>query len=88
MIDPNLYKQCSRLVHVRIESEPSPVSVESLIESELKKLSEHVKDDRNRSDISNEKLEKEKNDAENDEGFCDKASIITDPSSPESLEEF
>ena len=26
--------------------------------------------------------------AENDEGFYDKASIITDPSSPESLEEF
>ena len=52
----------------------------SIIESELKKLSEN-------ESITNQhsrKIEKDKSDPENDEGFCDKESTITDPASPDS----
>lgn len=90
MVDPRQYQQCSRAVHGRIISKPSQLSVENLIESELKKLAEHVNVDGNMT--NNGKMEKENSEGENDEGFCDKASTFTDPSSPDScklrMEEF
>ena len=77
MIDPRHYRKCPRQVHGRIRPENS---VASIIESELKKLSEN-------ESITNQhsrKIEKDKSDPENDEGFCDKESTITDPASPDS----
>lgn len=82
MVDPRLYKRCPLTIHGRVKAEPPPLTVESLIESELKKLAENkaavkVKDIDSDSDIR-------PGSAENDEGFCDKASTITGPSSPDS----
>lgn len=87
MIDPRLYRKCSRLVHVKISTNPSSMSVAGLIESELKKLSGSVEDGKSISNQHNTKMVKDRNDPENDEGFCDKASTtstITNPSSPDS----
>jgi len=84
MIDPRLYRKCPRLVHGKVNKKPNSVSVASLIESELKKLSHSID---NKEITPNEyptKTEKDKSDHENDEGFCDKESTITSPSSPES----
>ena len=82
MVDPRLYKMCSLTIHGRVMAEPPPLTVESLIESELKKFTENktvvkVKDIDSDSDIRSAN-------AEHDEGFCDKASTITGPSSPDS----
>jgi len=82
MINPKEYTRCSLKVHRRIDSKSPNVSVANLIESELKKITEIIHDERNMPEHS--KMEIEKSEAENDEGFCDKASTITDPSSPES----
>ena len=79
MIDPRHYRKCSRQVHGRIRPENS---VASIIESELKKLSENESITNQTSSIR--KIEKDKSDPENDEGFCDKESTITDPASPDS----
>lgn len=92
MIDPRCYRKCPRLVHGKIITKPNHVSVATLIESELKKLSENNGNGRIVTDKCGGKMEKDKSDAENDEGFCDKESTITDPSSPDScrmgMEEF
>lgn len=74
MIDPRHYRKCSRLVHGKIRADNS---VARIIESELKKLSEN-------ESITNQLNGKHKSDQENDEGFCDKESTITDPASPDS----
>jgi len=82
MVDPRLYKRCPLTTHRRVTAESPPLTVESLIESELKKFTENkiavkVKDIDSDSDIRS-------GGAEHDEGFCDKASTITGPSSPDS----
>jgi len=82
MVDPRLYKMCPLTTHRRVTAESPPLTVESLIESELKKFTENktavkVKDIDSDSDIRS-------GGAEHDEGFCDKASTITGPSSPDS----
>lgn len=70
------------MTHGPVSEDPAPLTVESLIESELKKLTENnptvkVKDIDSDSDMR-------PGSTENDEGFCDKASTITGPSSPDS----
>jgi len=82
MVDPRLYKRCPLMTHGRVKEDPPPLTVESLIESELKKFAQNnvpmkVKD----IDSDNELRV---GSTENDEGFCDKASTITGPSSPDS----
>jgi len=92
MIDPRQYRKCPRLVHGKISTKPAHFSVANMIESELKKLSGNVGESKATSDQHLVKMGKEKIDPENDEGFCDKESMITDPSSPDScrmgMEEF
>jgi len=82
MLDHRLYKKCPLMTHGPVNEDPAPLTVESLIESELKKLTENnptvkVKDSDSDSDMR-------PGSTENDEGFCDKASTITGPSSPDS----
>ena len=82
MVDPRLYKRCPLMTHGRVKEDPTPLTVESLIESELKKFAENntvvkVKDIDSDSELR-------VGSTENDEGFCDKASTITGPSSPDS----
>jgi len=82
MVDPRLYKRCPLTTHGRVKAEPPPLTVESLIESELKKFAE------NKSVVKVKEIDSDSehriNSTDNDEGFCDKASTITGPSSPDS----
>lgn len=84
MVDYRQFSPCSQADHQpratseeRKEDTP-PLTVESLIESELRKLTEI------NSDVRKKPCGKEKTDPDNDEGFSDKASTATGPSSPDS----
>ena len=75
MVDSRLIQRCSRHDPHQPEPEPDlPLTVESLIESELRKLAEK------KSGV------KEVERSESDEGFCDKSSTVTGPASPDSCE--
>lgn len=64
-------------------SDEVPMTVESLIESELRKLTEEViKTDHGAKEESVKKIVGEPD--HHDEGFCDKSSTVTGPSSPDS----
>jgi len=90
-IDNRNFSVCSNIVHRKIDtindlnSSAKPFTVESLIESELRKFTEteSVKNT-TKPRVKDPAIVKEKNDHENDEGFCDKASTTTGPSSPDS----
>lgn len=86
MIDPRQYRKCPRQVHGKISADPSQISVASIIESELKKLSDNVDSRKGIRSQLNKKVEKDRMEPENDEGFCDKESTMTDPASPQSCE--
>eukprot|EP00092_Neocalanus_flemingeri_P060586 GFUD01072649.1.p1 GENE.GFUD01072649.1~~GFUD01072649.1.p1 ORF type:complete len:267 (-),score=52.59 GFUD01072649.1:28-828(-) len=78
MVDPRLYKRCSLTTHGPVIAEPPPLTVvESLIESELRKFTE------NNTEVKVKDIDSD-SDIRSDEGFCDKASILTGPSSPDS----
>jgi len=83
MVDNRLYKRCPLTNHGRIIAEPTPLTVESLIESELKKFTENKSIEKVVKDLDSDSDMRSSN-AEHDEGFCDKASTITGPSSPDS----
>ena len=71
-----------------------PLTVESLIESELKKLSENKNNNNiittdvvgkdSFEEVDSEILSMKRSSPEQDEGFCDKSSTVTGPSSPDS----
>lgn len=71
-----------------------PLTVESLIESELKKLSENKNNNNiittdvvgkeSFEEVDSEMLSMKRSSPEQDEGFCDKSSTVTGPSSPDS----
>lgn len=80
MVDSRLIQRCPRHDPHQPEPEPEPdlpLTVESLIESELRKLAEKK---------SSEPGVKEAERSESDEGFCDKSSTVTGPASPDSCE--
>ena len=66
-------------------SDDVPMTVESLIESELRKLSSKTSEESCESDLVQESGEAVKLGViagEQDEGFCDKSSTLTGPTSP------
>ena len=74
MVDSRLIQRCARHAPHQPHQPLLPLTVESLIESELRKLAEKktgVKDGER---------------SESDEGFCDKSSTVTGPASPDSCE--
>ena len=80
MVDSRLIQRCPRHDPHQPEPEPEPdlpLTVESLIGSELRKLAEKK---------SSEPGVKEAERSESDEGFCDKSSTVTGPASPDSCE--
>ena len=62
-----------------------PMTVESLIESELRKLSDKKSRESSETDLGQESRDGVKmglSVGEQDEGFCDKSSTLTGPTSP------
>ena len=91
MVDTRSWVSCPKhsdnVANNNIEKvgDEEPMTVESLIESELRKLTEEViKTD---GVIKEEGVKKDKLGGDHDhhdEGFCDKSSTVTGPSSPDS----
>ena len=79
MVDSRLIQRCPRHDPHTPEQSDLPLTVESLIESELRKLAE-------KKSSSLEPGVKEVERSESDEGFCDKSSTVTGPASPDSCE--
>ena len=80
MVDSRLIQRCPRHdPHQPEEPEDLPLTVESLIESELRKLAE-------KKSSEPEPGVKEVERSESDEGFYDKSSTVTGPASPDSCE--
>lgn len=80
MVDSRLIQRCPRHdPHQPEEPEDLPLTVESLIESELRKLAE-------KKSSEPEPGVKDVERSESDEGFCDKSSTVTGPASPDSCE--
>ena len=76
MVDSRLIQRCPRHdPHHQPEEPDLPLTVESLIESELRKLAE-----------KKSSVVKDVERSESDEGFCDKSSTVTGPASPDSCE--
>ena len=59
-----------------------PMTVESLIESELRKLSAKKSGETYETESSSEEVKVGVSVGEQDEGFCDKSSTLTGPTSP------
>lgn len=83
MVDQRKYKRCPLLTHGRVKEEAIQTPIESLIETELKKFAEN-NNEANVKDIYSSDGDLHTSFAENDEGFCDKSSTVTGPSSPDS----
>ena len=80
MVDSRLIKRCPR--HDPNTDQPDlPLTVQSLIESELRKLAEKKAE----QSVAVKEAEKSEERSESDEGFCDKSSTVTGPASPDSL---
>ena len=77
MVDMRLIQKCALHDPNRSEEPDLPLTVESLIESELRKLAEKKSEET----VAVKGSER----SESDEGFCDKSSTVTGPSSPDSL---
>jgi len=82
MVDNRLIKRCPR--HDPHNSH-LPLTVQSLIESELRKLTEKKDEQRVAVKEAEKEAEKSEERSESDEGFCDKSSTVTGPASPDSL---
>ena len=83
MVDSRLTRRCEALHHQEGTAGPDlPLTVESLIESELRKLAETPPQESVETVAGKERSEER---TESDEGFCDKSSTVTGPSSPDSL---
>ena len=93
MVDTRSWSSCASHGHngannnIEKASEEEPMTVESLIESELRKLTEEVC---KTAAVDKEECVKKASDKvggdsdHHDEGFCDKSSTVTGPSSPDS----
>ena len=77
MVDSRLIQKCALHDPDRSEEQDLPLTVESLIESELRKLAQK----KGEETVAVKEAER----SESDEGFCDKSSTVTGPSSPDSL---
>ena len=81
MVDRRLTQRCPRHDPHQAEPQPElPLTVESLIESELRKLAEKKSSETEPGGV------KDAERSESDEGFCDKSSTVTGPASPDSCE--